>query len=261
VTPAAPGTRVAGFRLRETLAWRPEWPIALLVALAWVLMLAGIGATDGHGDAVLTVDHAHHGQGHGQPSTAGPTPLDGLPGWALMSIAMMVPVTLPAVRHVGVNSLRIRRLRGMATYTAGYVAVWVAFGAVVLGALALLRSNLVVNERLLLVGALVVAAAWQLTPHKRRALFACRRTVPLPPIGRRADVACARYAVQQGMRCVISCWPLMTVMAVVGHANLIWMVVLTALIVAEELPLVGWRLSTPAAVGLALAAGLVAIVP
>jgi predicted metal-binding membrane protein len=254
--PAARG-RARLDRLREALEWRPEWPIALLVVLAWVVVLMATGPIGGHDEAVRGAGHMHHAE---SSAAAIPAAFGALGGWALMSVAMMVPVTLPAVRHVGVNSLRVRRTRAMAIYTAGYVAVWMGFGAAMLATLAFIPDG-AVDDRLLLIGTFVVAAAWQLTPTKRRALFACRRTVSLPPLGRRADVACLRYAVLQGRRCVISCWPFMIVMAIVGHANPIWMVALTALIVAEELPLVGWRLSRPAAAALAVMALLVALVP
>jgi predicted metal-binding membrane protein len=174
-----------------------------------------------------------------------------------MTIGMMVPVTLPAVRHVGLNSLRSRRRRAMAVYFAVFVGVWVAFGAVALAAERIAHE--IIDGRDLLALALTVAAAWQLTRIKRRALFACRRTVPLPPVGRRANAGCARFALVQGWRCVVSCWALMIVMLVAGHAALVWMAVLTALMLVEELTRVGRRLVRPSAAPLALAAGLVAL--
>ena len=111
-----------------------------------------------------------------------------------MVVAMMVPVTLPAVRYVGLNSMRRRRQRAMALYTAVYVGIWALFGVTALGIDHLLRAHLGLGDRLLLALALVAAAGWQLTRAKRRALFACGRTVPLPPLGRRADAGCARFA-------------------------------------------------------------------
>jgi predicted metal-binding membrane protein len=176
-----------------------------------------------------------------------------------MSTAMMLPVTLPAVQHVGLNSLRRRRQRAMALYVGAYVLVWVAFGVVALGADRLLVDGLGLDDRVVLWHVLVIAAAWELTRFKRRALLGCHRTVPLPPLGRRADAACVRFALVQGRRCVISCWPLMLVMAVAGHASLVWMAPLTALILAEELTTAGRRLARPAAALLAVAAMVVAL--
>jgi len=127
---------------------------------------------------------------------------------------------------------------------------WLALGGT--------RVNPPDNSPLLAV-VLAVAGAWQLTRAKRRALFACGRTVALPPLGRRADAACTRYAVLQAWRCVKSCWAIMLVMVVVGHSSLVWMVALTALVVAEELTVSGRRLTRPAAGALGLAAVAVAL--
>ena len=145
------------------------------------------------------------------------------------------------MRHVALNSLRARRQWAMALYTAVYVAVWAAFGALALLLVRGVHAALMLDDRALLVLALIAAATWQLTRAKRRAVLACRRTVPLPPAGLRADLGCARFAVAQALRCVRSCWALMVVMAFAGHASPVWMVALTALIAAEELTVAGRR--------------------
>jgi predicted metal-binding membrane protein len=175
----------------------------------------------------------------------------------LMVVAMMVPVTLPAIRYVGLNSVRRRRRRAMALYTAVYVGIWALLGIAALGIDHLLRAHLGLGDRVLLVLALLGAAGWQLTRAKRRALFACGRTVPLPPFGRRADAGCARFALLHGLRCIRSCWAIMLVMVALGHSSLVWMVALTGLVVAEELTVRGRWVTRPAAAVLAVAAGAV----
>ncbi|MGH3887533.1 MAG: DUF2182 domain-containing protein [Pseudonocardiaceae bacterium] len=214
-------------RVTIALAWRPEWLVAVVVAMAWVA-LAAIPASPSHQGA-----HGLHSE------TSAPAAIGvAIGGWALMSVAMMVPVTLPAVRHVGLNSIRRRRRWAMGVYVASYVAVWVLFGVLALGLVWALRStgawSTDLGDRQLVVGALVIATGWQLTTWKRRAVVACQRTVPLPPTGWRADYGCAHFGVRQAGRCVISCWPLMLLMAVVGHGNLVVMAALTAGIVAER---------------------------
>lgn len=272
--------------LAAALRWRPEWPFAVFVVLAWVALavipgmhgeISGVVAAkeDGGRASGVPSDHAahelagHHHERHGPENgqampTADATPrsigiLGALGGWTLMTVGMMVPVTLPAVRHVGLNSLRSRRWRAMTVYVAVYVGVWIVFGMVALTGEWTAREIAGLDSRVLLALALIMAAIWQLTRIKRRALFACRRTVPLPPVGWRADAGCARFALLQGWRCVVSCWALMPVMLFAGHTALVWMAVLTALILVEELTRAGWRLLRPSAAALAFAAGLVAL--
>jgi predicted metal-binding membrane protein len=232
------------------LRWRPDWGITVVVAVAWIVLLA---THDHRSYGPLTL---MHGPAPG-PQRGSGAMLVGLPGWALMAVAMMAPVTLPAVRHVGLNSIRRRRQWAMALYFAVYIGVWVAFGVLALASERLARETLGLDRRVLLTLALAVAAGWQVTRGKRRALFRCRRTVPLPPVGLRADAGCVRFALQQGWRCVASCWALMAVMAVVGHSDLVWMTALTALVMVEELTLLGRRLLRSSAVALIAAAALV----
>src|SRR6201999_1979005 len=109
--------------------------------------------------------------------------LAGIGMWMLMIVAMMVPTALPAVRHVAANSLRRRRARAMATFAAVYALGWVAFGVVLL---AVSPAWSGVARAVVAAGALAIAAGWQLSGPKRRALRDCHRPSPLPPTGRRA---------------------------------------------------------------------------
>lgn len=218
-------------RVATALLWRPEWPVAIAIVAAW------------------TVVPALHAAALKPPAVA---------TWAVMAVAMMGPMALPAVRHVARNSVRTRRGRAMGLYFAVYAAVWIGFGILALAGERLATHTFDIDRSALLATALALAAAWQITRVKRRALFACTRTVPLPPVGRRADVACVRFGLLQGRRSVVSCWALMLVMVAVGHASLPWMVGLTGFILFEELTLVGRETLPSAAIGLAIAAVLVA---
>jgi predicted metal-binding membrane protein len=266
--------RIRGYsgRARAVLPWRPEWPAGVLIALAWVALLAAPGGhhegEHGHPGAVaadrpaalvcdLTDLRRRQSAWVSRPAEATTGPHAGLPHWTLMAMAMMAPVALPAVRHVGLNSMRRRRQRSMGVYLGVYVAVWAGFGAVALAAVHLARETLGLDERVLLALALATAGAWQVTRAKRRAVLACGRTVPLPPVGLRADAGCARFALKSAWRCVKSCWALMLVMAVMGPASIFWMAGLTALVLVEERTRIGRRLLRPSGAVLALAAALV----
>jgi predicted metal-binding membrane protein len=156
----------------------------------------------------------------------------GLPMWALMSVAMMVPPALPAVVHVAGRSLYWRRRRATLEFLAIFLAIWVAYGALVL---APLRSWGATASGYALAAALALAALWQLTPLKRRAMRACHRSRPLPPRGWRASAGVASFALRNGGACLASCWALMLAAAIAGPATLAWMAAATAAIVAERL--------------------------
>jgi predicted metal-binding membrane protein len=139
----------------------------------------------------------------------------------------------------------------MLIYFASFTTIWVAFGAVALTSITAAKA---IGLETVEVGLLTlgIATAWQLTRWKRRAVVSCRRTVPLPPVGWRADVACAHFGIRQGMRCITSYWPLMLLLTVIGHTYLAPMIALGVLMVAEERIAIGPRLIKPTAAVLAI---------
>ena len=70
----------------------------------------------------------------------------------------------------------------------------------------------------LLAVTVVVAAGWQLTPVKRRALVSCHATRPLAPRGWQAWRDCVRFGWMVGTRCLVTCGPLMLVCVLAGHS-------------------------------------------
>jgi predicted metal-binding membrane protein len=191
--------------------------------------------------------------GHHTGARAAPPVLTALPLWTVMCVAMMVPASLPAVRHVGTNSLRWRRQRAIVEFLVGYLGVWVAFGVVALSALALVGR---LPSDMVLAAALGAAAGWQLLPYQRRFLRACHRTVPLPPRGWPAAAGCARFGYHYGRACLGVCGPLMLVMTVVLHQGVLWMAVLTTISAALKLLPHSERMSGP----LALVLGTFAVI-
>ncbi len=209
--------------LRQLLLRRPELGAGAVVAAAWVALLV----FDAHGQSAMP-DMAVPA-GHVWSHVA-----DGLPYWALMSIAMMGPAALAGVRHTGLNSLRWRRRRAMAEFATTYLAVWMAFGVVVLAADGLLGMH----GSAALAVVLTAAAMWQLSPLKRRWLRDCHRSVPLPPSGLAADRGALRFGLRNGRACLGSCWCLMCVMTVAPGApgaHIFWAVALAGFSTTERL--------------------------
>jgi predicted metal-binding membrane protein len=152
--------------------------------------------------------------------------------WALMVVAMMLPAAIPAVRHVSVNSLRWRRRRAMLTFVTVYLSVWVALGVILVVISTFWPS---IDGGLALAVALAIAAAWQLTVHKQRALRDCHRPSPLPPHGWRATIGVIRFACLNGLACLRSCWAMMVAMGVASSMILVWMIAITGIVTTEKL--------------------------
>lgn len=191
------------------LRWRPEWPVIALVMAAWLYVLA-IQWSGGH-----------------ELHTAPP-----LIAWTIMSLLMMVPVTLPAVRHLAFNSFKRRRPRAITIFISTYLVAWAVFGVVAIALVSALES-IGVRRGILMAAAILLMATWQLTPLRAQIMTRCRRAPSLPPTGARADRASAAFALEQARHCMIVCWPAMLLMAIVGHQ--LWlMILLTIVLVAEE---------------------------
>ncbi|SEL44084.1 DUF2182 domain-containing protein [Rhodococcus maanshanensis] len=222
-------------RIRCFLRRHPEYGAVVAAAAAWA---SAIALHLGHAESTPT-SVRHHG---GTEAAIAPAPIL---LWALMCVAMMVPVSLPAIRHVGINSLRWRRQRAIAIFLAAYLGVWVACGLAALPVIAFVRGHL--DDNVVLAMTVGAAAVWQLLPYQRRFLRACHRTVPLPPRGRRAAAGSARFGLRYGRACVGVCGPLMLVMAAVVDQALLAMVAITAVVACIKLLPRSDRLSGPIA--------------
>jgi predicted metal-binding membrane protein len=177
------------------------------------------------------------GMGGARTASATPTLLgaDGAGAigmWTLMVVAMMLPTALPAIRHVAANTLRWRRPRAMSAFALIYSLVWVAFGVLV-RALSPLWASL--SPREASAGALALAAGWQLTAPKRRAVRDCHRSAALPPTGPRATSGLVRFAWINSSACVRSCWAMMLAMGLATSAIVFWMLAIAGVVVTEKL--------------------------
>jgi hypothetical protein len=246
-----PGAQAVSGRLVplcRRLAWRhPEWWSLAASAAAWGLIVArASSAARGPSSP-----HGHHGTAalslHSHPSGWWPAALD----WLLMIMAMMLPLVVEPIRTAAARSLWARRHRAIAGFLLGYVTPWLLLGALAGGLIAAVglrqRTSLPVAAAI----AFAVAAAWQLTPIKRRALRWCHRTVPLAPSGWRADRDCLHFGWTIGCRCVVSCGALMMACLLGGHGILAMTGVATVGAAERFLPRADPRIWGVAVVGLA----------
>lgn len=194
-------------------------------------------------------------------------------GWSLMTVAMMLPTSLPLVMlFERLVQRRANSGRLVALLVLGYVSVWTAFGALAhlgdLGLHQVAERSVWLEENAWTIGAasLLLAGAYQFTPLKYHCLDKCRS--PLSFIvehwrGRDEQAQSFRLGVHHGVFCVGCCWSLMLLMFGVGIGSLGWMLALGAVMAVEKNMPWGRRLSAPLGVallgwGLALAAASVA---
>jgi predicted metal-binding membrane protein len=156
--------------------------------------------------------------------------------WLAMIGAMMLPMAAMALRHVAFRSFPERRARALATFTAGYMLVWLA--AAPLSLLVGAGGRILAGGAVLpaLAAALAAALAWQAAPARKRALRLCHRIVPLPPSGWAADRACLAFGLDHGRACFASCWALTLVPAVAGHHPALMLAVAAGALAERRLP-------------------------
>jgi predicted metal-binding membrane protein len=183
-------------------------------------------------------------------------------GWTLMIVAMMLPSSIPLLQTFEtVTSTRADRRRLAGLLVAGYLSVWMGFGVFAhVGDLLLHRAVdgagwLQGHEWVIGAAVIMLAGLYQLLPLKERCLSKCRSPFSLVAEhwrGQREHRQSFLLGVHHGVFCVGCCWPLMLLMFVVGVGNLGWMLVLTAVMVAEKTLSWGALMSRP--LGLVLVA-------
>jgi len=176
-------------------------------------------------------------------------------GWTLMIVAMMLPTSLPLVMLFRtVIRQRPERARLMTLLIAGYLSVWILFGALVyIGDWSLheaVEQSPWVQANAWVIGAatILLAGLYQFTPLKYHCLDKCRS--PLSFIterwrGGHEGKRAFGIGVGHGVFCVGCCWSLMLLMFAVGIGNTGWMLVLGATMAVEKNMPWGRRLSAP----------------
>lgn len=206
--------------VRARLAYAPQTWVYLVAAVAMAILLAR--------HIFPTADAGHH---HMHAShTPVPTLLSTWLWWTVMSMAMMFPVAAPGARRIAQASLWRRRHIAMAEFLGGYLAVWALVGLAAVWIVSLVWP--LGAPRYVVAVALITAAGWQVMPTRRRVLRRCRGPARVNVRGWRADWDCATEGITDGRRCVVTCGPLMAVMAV-GH-SLLLMACLTVLLMTER---------------------------
>jgi predicted metal-binding membrane protein len=172
--------------------------------------------------------------------------------WVVMMAAMMFPSLAPTVLALGdLERRQARRGSGAGVadrglFLAGYLLTWAAAG--LLAYLALKAGRLLDGGlfawgragRWSAAAVLLLAALYELTPHKRTCLARCRS-----PRGFRQGAwrdgrsGALQMGIEHGAWCLGCCWALMAALFALGAMSLTWMLVISVLIAAEKL--LPWR--------------------
>ena len=219
------------------------WPW-LLVTVAWgVLILASLA------HQTFLLDHHYLLQASGLPWLAALEVF--LLCWQLMTVAMMLPSSMPMVQLVVYAGRRqARPMVVPLAFLGGYAVIWTAFAAG-----AFLGDTFV--HRLVdwwpwlalhawLIGAVTffIAGLFQFSPLKERCLDMCRTPLGFFLHYYRKGVSPAwNLGLRHGGYCLGCCWALMLVMFGVGVGNLAGMAALTGAMVIEKTMPGGKRLS------------------
>ena len=165
-------------------------------------------------------------------------------GWILMTIAMMLPTTLPLfVMFQQMTHKRPDHARLIGLLVAGYLVVWMSFGVIThLGDLLIHEivrqvGWLETNEWIIVAILFAIAGVYQFMPLKYQCLDKCRspRSFILEHWqGRNQHRHAFLMGVHQGLFCLGCCWSLMLLMFAVSVGNLLWMLLLGMIMSTEK---------------------------
>lgn len=211
------------------LARRPSAPLLAVSLAAWVLLFV----FDGQAPlATLCLSSVSRTPGPGLE--AQPYSIAAL-SWSFMVATMMLPLLTQPIAQLRLRSFQQRRNRSVTLFVAGYVAVWMTAGLVLLPAVALLGRLADRSALPAWIIAIVLAAIWQVSPLRQRALNRCHRLPRLSAFGAAADRDCAGFGLNHGFWCTATCAPWMVLVLATPTYHLPLMLALSAGIVLERM--------------------------
>lgn len=176
--------------------------------------------------------------------------------WGLMSLAMMLPTSLPTLArlHILVQQGAHPFLR-FAGFLLGYVVVWLGF-ALLAGSLQLVLARVMPADftPLLASGLLVAAGIYQFSRLKQACLTRCRHPMTFFMAHWRHGIdGAVAMGLRHGMDCLGCCWALMSLALIGGAMSLAWMALGMVLMILEKLAGTGRFVTAP--LGVVLIAG------
>jgi predicted metal-binding membrane protein len=184
-------------------------------------------------------------------------------GWVLMTVAMMLPTTVPLLAMFArMTAGRTDRGLLLTLVIVGYLAIWTTFGVLAhaadmgLHAIVARDAFLSFNGWIISVLVLAIAGLFQFSRFKYHCLDKCR--APFSFINEHWRGSAERrqsfmLGVHHGLFCVGCCWAIMLLMFLMGSGSVGWMLAIGAVMAIEKNVAWGKRLSAPLGLGLVLA--------
>ncbi|MGB6350781.1 MAG: DUF2182 domain-containing protein [Pseudolabrys sp.] len=171
--------------------------------------------------------------------------------WCAMTLAMMLPSAAPMIMtYAGIADTAARkneRIVSPFVLAGGYMAVWFTFSVfaalaqIIFARAALIDASMVSSSGLFSGAIFVAAGAYQFSKLKHACLTRCQQPFPfLFANWATTTRGVFRLGVKHGLYCLGCCWAMMMVMFAVGVMNVVWMVVLGAVMTVEKM-LIGRR--------------------
>jgi predicted metal-binding membrane protein len=163
------------------------------------------------------------------------SPLSLLLPWSAMLLAMMPLLLAKPIAHLWLRSLSRRRRRAIALFVAGYGAVWIAAGGLLLTLVIALGAIASITGLAMLPLVVAVAMLWHTAPLRQWSLNRCHRRPRLSAFGAQAILDCIGYGVSHGVWCVGACWALMLLPLAWPGSHLPLSTLLSLILVTERL--------------------------
>lgn len=169
--------------------------------------------------------------------------------WTIGMVAMMFPTAVPMLLmflHVGKNASEEVKSGGGPTTTkallfaATYIGCWVAMGVVLYVAIAVVLSllpmevNLFIGTSVGVGAALILVAAYQLSPVKGECLNRCHPTSFLYKYYKGGLLGSVWMGADYAKYCIGCCWVMMAFLIVSASMGVAWMAVFAGIIFVER---------------------------
>src|SRR5260221_3293191 len=166
--------------------------------------------------------------------------------WSAMTLAMMLPSATPMIMtYSGIADTAARKSERIVSpfvLAGGYLAVWLMFSVIatlaqiVFARAALIDASMESASGLFSGAIFIAAGAYQFSKLKHACLTRCQQPFPFFFANWATTTGGVfRLGLRQGLYCLGCCWAMMMVMFAVGVMNVIWMVVLGAVMTIEKM--------------------------